>query len=508
MLSNSTTSQLEQFFRSKWLFWIVAGLALILGLGIRAYDLTDPPFDFHATRQLRAAVIARGLYYEGLDDVPEWQQELAISAQQKEAIIEPQVMERLASWFYHLAGGEHLWMPRFLSALFWVSAGTAVLLLGKELASFDGGLVALFYLLFLPYSIYATRTFQPDPLMVSLIAWALWAVLRWYRERSMKLAILAGILGGLAIYVKSVAVFFVGGAFIGIILMSDGFGKALRDKQVWTMGILTVLPTGLFYVYGLWIAGFLQRQLNYRFFPGMWRDPAFYIRWHEMATNICGFGTLLAALAGLFMVRDKGKRGLLAGLWLGYGIYSMTFAYHTLTHDYYQLPLILIVAVSLTVVADELLKHIASVEKGYWARAFVVILLFAGAFFKVWDVRVNLIRTDYRGDVAFYEEVGEFIEPGAGVLAMSQSYGHALNYYGWVPNDSWLRSGDLNLRVLAGASAEDVLENSYAAIEEYDYFVITQVGELNDTPELKEFLYRDYEVLVEGDGYVIFDLQR
>ncbi len=498
----------ERFFRSQWLFWVIVALALILGLGIRVYDLTDPPFDFHATRQLRAAVIARGMYYQGLENVPDWQRELAIDAQQKEAIIEPQVMERLASWFYHLAGGEHLWIPRFLSSLFWVSAGIAVLLLGRELATLDGGLVGLFYLLFLPYGIYATRAFQPDPLMVSLTAWSLWGVLRWYRERSMGLAVLAGILGGLAIYAKSVAVFFVGGAFIGVILLGDGLRKALRDKQVWVMAVLAVLPTGLFYIYGLWIAGFLQRQFNHRFFPEMWRDPAFYIRWQEMATNICGFGALLVALAALFMVRDKAQRGLLAGLWLGYGAYSMTFPYHTLTHDYYQLPLTLIVAVSLTVVAAEILKTIAVIEKSRWARGFIVFLLFTGAFFKVWDVRVNLIRTDYRGDVAFYEEVGEFIEPGARVLAMSQSYGDALTYFGWVPNDAWLGSGDLDLRVLAGASAEKIIESSYAAIEEYDYFIITQVGRLNDSPELKERLYSNYQVLVEGDGYIIFDLQR
>jgi len=479
-----------------------------LGLGIRVYDLTDPPFDFHATRQMRAAVIARGLYYQGLDDDPDQQRELAIAAGQKEAIIEPQVIEHLAAWFYHLARGEYLWIPRLLSALFWVSAGVSVLFLSRELANFDGGLVAMFYLLFLPYSIYATRTFQPDPLMVALIAWSLWAVLRWYGHRTMRLAVLAGVLGGLTIYAKSVAVFFVGGAFLGIILLGDGLRNAIRDRQVWVMGILAVLPVALFYIYGLWIAGFLQRQFNFRFFPQMWRDPAFYIRWQEMATNICGFETLLAALVGLFMVGDKGKRGLLAGMWIGYGIYSMTFPYHTLTHDYYQLPLILVVAVSLTVVAAEFLSRIAAIEKGIWVRAFIVVSLFAAAFFKVWDVRVNLIRTNYRTDVAFYEEVGSFIEPGARVLSMSQAYGHSLSYYGWVPNDSWIRSGDLNLRVLAGASAEEVLENSYAAIADYDYFVSTQVDILNNTPELKELLYGSYDVLVEGPGYIIFDLKR
>ncbi|MBC8506437.1 MAG: glycosyltransferase family 39 protein [Anaerolineales bacterium] len=508
MTDNELNLQSKRFFISQWLFWTVVILALTLGLGIRAYDLTDLPFDFHATRQTRAAIIARGLYYENLEHVPDWQRDSALESANKEAIIEPQVMEQLAAWLYHLVGGEYLWIPRLLSSLFWISAGVAVLLLGRDLATFDGGLVAMFYLLFLPYSIYATRTFQPDPLMTALFAWSILAVIRWYQIRSFRMAILAGIIGGLAIYVKSVAVFFVGGAFIGLILLGIGFRQALRDKQIWVMGFLTVLPMTLFYIFGLWIAGFLQQQLDYRFFPAMWRDPAFYIRWQEMATNISGFGTVLVALASIFMIADKGKRGLLGGLWLGYFAYSMTFPYHTLTHDYYQLPLILIVAISITVVASEFLSRIASVEKGNWVRAIVVLLLFAGAFFKVWDVRVNLIRTDYRGDAAFYEEVGEFIEPGARVLAMSQAYGHTLSYYGWVPNDPWIRPGDVNLRVLAGASEKDVLENSFDAINNYDYFVTTQIGELNNTPELKEILYSNYEVFAEGDGYIIFNLKR
>ena len=37
-----------------------------VGIGLRLYDLTDPPIDFHPTRQLRGALIARGMYYEML----------------------------------------------------------------------------------------------------------------------------------------------------------------------------------------------------------------------------------------------------------------------------------------------------------------------------------------------------------------------------------------------------------------------------------------------------------
>ena len=37
---------------------------LILGAVLRFYDLTDPPLDYHPSRQLRGAIIARSIYYQ------------------------------------------------------------------------------------------------------------------------------------------------------------------------------------------------------------------------------------------------------------------------------------------------------------------------------------------------------------------------------------------------------------------------------------------------------------
>ncbi len=500
--------QTSLFFQPRWLLWLVVILAVTFGLGIRAYDLTDPPLDFHATRQLRSAIIARGMYYANLGDAPAWQRERAIQGMEAEAPIEPPILERLSAWGYSLVGGEHLWVPRLLSALFWISGAMAVFLLGREFGTFDGGVVALFYILFLPYSIYASRSFQPDPLMVASIAWAMWAAARWYRLRTIKSALLAGLLAGVSLYIKTVAVFFVGSGLVGLVLAGIGLRKALRDRQVWTLGVLTILPTTLFYINGLWISGVLRQQFQYRFFPDLLRDPAFYIRWQEMATNICGFGTLLAALIGLLLLRDSGKRGLLAGMWLGYVAYSMTFAYHTLTHDYYQLPLILIIAASLTVLASEILTRMALVEQSIWARLLVIVILFGGAAFKAWDVRVNLARDDYRGDAAFWQEVGEWIPPDSNVLAMSQAYGQALYFFGWVPNDPWLSQGDIDMRVLAGTPEEEVLQAQYDMIPKYDYFVTTQVGEFRADARLSEFLYANYAVVVENNSFIIFNLRK
>ncbi len=492
-----------RFFSPRWYLALVT-LGLLLGLGIRAYDITDLPLDFHPTRQLHAAIVARGMYYETLDNVPPERRAAALASWRQEPIIEPQVMERLAAWGYRLVGGEHLWIPRLLSAIFWVAAGLAVLLLSRELGAPDGGVVAMFYLLFVPYAIYASRTFQPDPLMVCLIAWALWATVRWRRLRTLQAALLAGLLVGLAIYVKSVAVFFLGGALVGMILAGDGLRKALRDRQVWALGVLSLLPVAMFYVYGLWIAGFLQRQLNYRFFPELWRDPAFYIRWQEMATNLAGFGALLAALLALGLTKRREVRGMLLGLWLGYAAYSLTFPYHTLTHDYYQLPLILMVAIGLGVAAEALL---ARLQPGAWTRWLVVTLLFGGAMFKAWDVRVNLARRDYRGEAVYWESLGEQIPSGARVLSLAQNYGFPLSYFGWTPNQPWLTPDDLNLRALAGEDKAAVMQRAFESIAQFDYFVVTRLDVLADDPALKAYLYDNFPVIAEGDGYLIFDLQ-
>ena len=48
----------------------------IAALGIRLYDLTDLPLDFHPTRQLFSALKARGMYYETLPNAPAEQREL------------------------------------------------------------------------------------------------------------------------------------------------------------------------------------------------------------------------------------------------------------------------------------------------------------------------------------------------------------------------------------------------------------------------------------------------
>jgi len=500
-------------------------LAFVLALGIRLYDLTDPPFDFHPTRQWRSAVIARGMFYATRTDIPDWQRETAIAQWKREAVIEPPILEWLVATTYRIMGKEQLWVARVYSSTFWVSAGLAIFLVGREIGFAGGGVLATIYFLFLQYGMIASRTFQPDPLMVALMAWGLWAVVRWrpspptplqrgeggeHREgRGMDRAVLAGILTGFAIFVKSVAGFMLGGALVGLVigLVLRFKFRVFRNPQLWLLGGLAALPTVLYYVYGLYINGFLRQQLSLRFFPEMWRDPAFYIRWQEVATGITGFTLFSAALIGIFLMRERALRGMALGLWIGYGVYSMTFPYHTITHDYYQLPLILIVAVTLIPTAGTLLEQIEQLDNRKLIHIVLAGVVTAAVFFKVWDTRVILARQDYRNAAGEWARYADIIPPGKKVLAITKTYGYPLAYYGWVNAEIWLGTSDVELRELAGQTEEDIARKHAAQLEGKDLFLVTNFNELDRQPELKEYLM-GFEIFSEGSGYVVYDLKK
>jgi hypothetical protein len=135
---------------------------------IRLYDLTDLPLDFHPTRQLFSALKARGMYYQSLTNAPEEQRQFAIQQGKLRATIEPEIIEKLTVFTWKFTG-EELWVARIYSSLFWLIGGIFIYLLARNLFSKDAALFATAFYLILPYGVLASRSFQPDPLMVALI---------------------------------------------------------------------------------------------------------------------------------------------------------------------------------------------------------------------------------------------------------------------------------------------------------------------------------------------------
>lgn len=500
------TSAQPKLFSKPWLLAVLVSVLFLGALGIRLFDLTDLPNDFYLVRQYRSLLIARGMYYAHLPTAPEWQREFAITQWKAAGLIEPPIMESLAALTYHIIG-EQIWVGRVYAILFWLLGGVAIWLLAKELSMRAGGIIALAYFLFLPYGITASRAFMPDSLMTALVAWSLWSLYHWETHRTWKSAILSGVLTGAAVLVKSVAVFPLLGAAAGLVLSRGSLKRIFADKQTWAAAGITAIPTIVFYIYGLFIVKTLESQFALRFFPDLLKDPSFYVRWLFIAAGVVTFAGLFISLAGILLFRTNPARFLVIGAWVGYLVFGFAFPYHFITHEYYHLPLIPIVTIGLIPVSD-LLIHQISLQKGWLPRAGFTGLLLLGVGMKMWEARNGMVSSYYRPEVAYWQELGQTIGYDKNIVELSGDYGCRLAYFGWVSGTQWFNQGDLQLRALAGQTQPDFAMTFADQTQGKDLFVITSLSELSNQPELSDYLAAHYKMIVQGDGYIIYDLRQ
>jgi len=486
---------------------LVLWVVLLFGVGaaIRFYDLTDLPLDFNSTRQLHSAVVARGFYYQQAQPqgLAAWQVQLGIKKMQQEAIIEPPFEEELAAIGYRLAGHEILWMPRIFSILFWLAGAAAIFMAGRELVGTDGAVIGLAYFLILPFGAYASRAFQPEPLMVALLCFSLWAMVRWNKTPTWKWAAAAGLLSGVTILSKVLVGLILGGAWLGLILARQGLRSALRDRKVWLLAALTIIPYGCYHIYGMYINGFLRGQYDARFWPSLWIEPVFYLRWKSMIASTVGFEWFLVGLLGCFTLRERTWRGAFLGAWIGYFIYGLIVPYHISTHDYYQMPIIPLVALGLAAAAGLLFQN----QRG--SKIVLVGLVYAVLLFTVaansWDVRNRLKAEDFRSEAAYWEKLGVKIGHDSKVTGLTQDYGYRLGYWGLVDCTPWMTSSDFNAKALGGQSYDEKTLFT-DQVKNYDLFVVTMPDELARQPELKILLTKGYTVWARGSDYTIYDL--
>jgi hypothetical protein len=506
----------RSFFSPQTLILTVLFLA---GLGIRLYDLDDLPLDFHPTRQLFTAIVARSYYYQmatgasEASEAPEWERERA--AQQLAAEeTEPPSIDWLAALAYRITGQVDLFYPRLFSLLFWLGGGLAVYWIALELTSFPGGLAALAFYLFAPYGIHASRSFQPDPLMTALTLFAWWCVLRWTKHRRWKWVVAAGLLSGAAMMVKALAVFTVLGGMAGAFLarlweeeQDSNLKQLVLDPQIWVMGLIAAAPVLAWTVYGFSGGGTLGSQFALRFFPGLWIDPVFYLRWERMIERVAGLFPFILALAGWFFFPGRRERAFSAGLWGGYILFGFVFAYYFITHNYYHIALVPVTAISLAPLGTAAYGWVERARLGRGLRLGLAFVLLAGLGLNLWNVRDTLHKSDYRGQDAYWAEIGERIEHDGRTVALTQDYGYRLAYWGWTTPVYWPYTGDLALRRLAGYDLPGFQARFNEITAGNRFFLVSDLEEYARQPQLVETLETRYPVFASGEGYIIFDLQ-
>lgn len=499
--------EIDNSFFGLTKFWRITILMAILicGFGTRLYDLTDPPLDYASARQLRSAIIARGVYYGAASDVSDWERDVALSEKNRQEKLEPEILETLVAAAYRIAGGEYVWIARIFSSLFWTLGGLGLYALTKEIVSADGAVIALIFYLFNPFSLVASRTFQPDPLMTAFIIFSWWSFFSWNSKRTWSWAVLAGAAAGMTILIKSTSVFFLFFGMAAVVLSEYKLLALLRNTQIWLIGVLSSLPALLYLLYGFFVSGSLQDQFKGRLFNSqLWGDPAFYRDWLSTSGKVLGSQIVLAAaLLGLILVQDRISKWFLAGNWIGFVVFGFAVSYYVTTHSYYLLPIIPLAAITIGAIANWALIWFEKFRlKGLvWAGTLAVVLLGVGLGYYTYH------REDFRNEPGYYLKVANYVSPDDRIIALSQDYGYRLAYYGWINLTHWY---SLDRLLPPGEKITD--ENQYSsrfesAMDGYDFFIITRMKTFREQPDLRNELTEHYPVLVEGGGYLIFDLR-
>jgi len=492
--------------RYKNLDWgtLLLLIIFILGFAIRIYDLKDAPLDFHPTRQLHSALMARGMYFSIAPQslIPEWQQTTSIRQWKMEGMVEPPILEWLVAISYRMVGGVFVWIARLYAIGFWLLAALGVWLIMKAMVGKQGALAGLVYFLFYPYGVYASRSFQPETLLVLLLVFSTWAAIKWIKNPSWKWAVTAGLLAGFAILVKAVAIFFVSGIWFGLLLSQMKISEILKSRQLWIIGLLCFLPYGSFLVYANFFIEGYAGQFSLRFFPQMWTQVGFYLNWIGTLKLSVGFEWLVLGLLGILLVKEKPLRWILVGAWIGYLAFGLTLPYHISSHDYYNLPMYPVIAIGLAVVIQSLFNQNPNRQINI-GMTLVLLMVIAVYSYETYNIQK---RTNYDSEVRFWQSLGQRVGNSSKVVALSEDYGYRLAYWGWNSPANWMSSEDIRIRQSAGQNFN--FDETFSKVTEgRDYFIVTLPDELERQPLLKQKLQTYSKILYSDNRTTIYDLK-
>jgi hypothetical protein len=502
---------------------------LLLALGLRLDGIESPPLDFHPTRQYHSALIAHA-YRVDLSDTSKAHERLIARRNADEAgTVEPPLLELVSAIGWHAAGAEHLWMPRVISSWSWLAGGGLLYLLSRRLFSDAGGVISLAVFLFLPFGLFAGRSFQPDPLMVALMVAALLAVVRHHERPTWPRLGVAATLAGSASFVKpGVALFIVAPVYLALSVSRRGWCRALGDSQASVFGLLALGPTLMWLAYGTVVESFVLRHAPGRIAPRLLLEPDFWSGWLWMATRVLGYvpllgppiglAVLLLSLFGLARMPPGTGRTIVVSLWAGYAVFGLTFTEHIHTHDYYSLPLIPVVALSLAPLGAALSRIAAAIQSRGPATTFgVLVVSILVAASAAWGAHGFLADPEYVRAARGMEMVGHAARHSAAAVILAENYGNPLKYHGEVAGRYWPSEADITDeeehglgRIAATDRFRTTDQRYYPALGSAPWhpqvFIVADLAELERQDDLRRHLLNCFPMSERGPGFVVYDL--
>lgn len=497
-------SQTGLFGASPRLRQAALALVFLTGLVLRLIDLTDEPLDFHPVRQLRGAILSRAMYYDLIPSAdPETRERAKRFAQTLEPL-EPPLLEAMVAVGGVILGKESAWIARLINAVIWMGAGVLLYRLARRMMDVDGAVIAAALFWTLPFGVFTSRSFQPEAMNILGLVVTAYSLRRWVEKPTWRWALLAGVMAGLTVLSKGRLALILLILVVAVAVSARGLRRPLGDPQVWAIGVLMVSIPAVYYL------GFIgARTLGYLSttsgdFLWMSLEPSFYVRWLRFTDSLIPLPLILASLIGTALLYARG-RAMMLGMWLGFFTYGVSLPYTMVTHNYYSLPLVPIVALGLGPAASAITANIATL--GLKEKVACLGLLALAVAYPAWLTRSALIGNDYRGEAGGWAEIGQALPTDGRTIAVTQDYGYRLMYYGWRQVELWPSRADMESFALQGHNADpDFVRSFNQRTEGFRYFLVTNFGEFEGQPDLKAHLEANFPIALRGPTFVVYDL--
>lgn len=488
-------------------------LVLLLGFLLRSYNINFPSIGYHNMKENDLLSIAQEMERTG-DFITRRVYFLNGFEEEPKVKLFPQVplipYQILLSWRLF---GENLWGPRLLNVVFGVLSILVVYFIGRLL--FKGAVLSLccaFFLSIMPLAVFYSRNIQPEsPGFFFMVAANLF-YLRFIRFFKKSDFFLGGILFSIAWLYK---LSFIIGALPFIFCLPyanlfKGKKESLKYAALFILSYVTIL------IVTLW----LMRIGEWKFHPAVrldlwkiftlsyWNEYGRQIWWYAHAENFTPVYIILASLGIIFaMARPK---ELVNRYILGWAVtiipYGMIFQNLINQHNYYQMPLLILVCVS-SVNAIFYISEavcIKNVSQNNFLLSIIAVTIIISSSF-VYRSISRMFGTVFYGLDAAGESLKEFTKPQERVFLLAHHQGqgiarYARRYSGWTDDLEDFKNKEKQFRVryicFYPAEFAHALKTKNLALFEYiqNNYHVKEVGLTEDPANIF------YLILEKGEG--------
>jgi hypothetical protein len=324
--------------------WLIPLFLVGLTFFVRLYRIDNPVADWHSWRQADTAAVARNFIKDDFNFLfPQSDSFLALNEHglanpHRWFINEFPFYNGIVALIYGRWGINPVF-ARLVSVGFASLGGLFLFLFTKKLFNQKiAVLTSLFYALN-PYNIYYGRVIMPDPAFVSLSIISLYLTLTWVESKRLLSAIFLGLVFGLSLLVKPYALMM--GIPMGYWALLNRGKEIVKDKQAYLIAFLSLTPLLLWrwhyanHPEGTFASTWLLNGDNIRFSGAFFR----WLIFDRFNRLIFATGGFVLFILGISETIKSKKTGLILTWLLAVLIYMTIFAKGNVTHDYYQLPI-------------------------------------------------------------------------------------------------------------------------------------------------------------------------